>query len=263
MFVFLSKILPPLVYPIGLTSILLVLTLIFNRKERLRKGILVGALLILWIGGNRWVAVSLTRSLEWRYLPPDVTPTAEVIVVLGGGTHSAQYPRSLVELNGAGDRVLYAGWLYHQGAAPNLLLTGGYIEWISQRDSPAHDMAAVLTLLGVPGEAVWLEPESQNTYENALYTRRILEEKGINEIILVTSALHMPRAVALFEHQGFDVIPAPTDFSVTEASWERLWEPSLNSQIFNLLPGIGNLEKTTVVMKEYIGMLVYRWRGWM
>ena len=144
MFIFLSKILPPFVYPLGLTSILLVLALILHRKARWYKAILIAALLILWIGGNRWVAASLTRSLEWRYMPPDETPSAEVIVVLGGGTHSAQYPRPLVEVNGAGDRVLYAGWLYHQGAAPNLLLTGGYIDWISQRDSPAHDMAAIL-----------------------------------------------------------------------------------------------------------------------
>ena len=140
-----------------------------------------------------------------------------MIVVLGGGTLSAQYPRQTVEVDQAGDRLIYAAQLYHQGKAEHLLLSGGRIDWISSGAPPAEDMAALLEMLGVPPQALWLESESRNTYENARNARLFLEPLGIRRILLVTSASHMPRSVALFEKQGFEVIPAPADFSVTQA----------------------------------------------
>jgi uncharacterized SAM-binding protein YcdF (DUF218 family) len=212
---------------------------------------------------NTWIPTILTRSLEWQYLPLETYPQTDVIVVLGGSTASAQYPRQIVEISSAGNRLLYAAHLYHQGVAPYLLLTGGYIDWLDQREPPASDMAKILGMLGVPKSAFWYESESRNTYENALFTRQILAEKGIDRIILVTSALHMPRAVAIFKHQGFVVIPAPADYNITQADWDRIWAPNLTTQIFNLLPSVGNLSDTTSALKEYIGILIYRLRGWL
>lgn len=207
--------------------------------------------------------MSLRRSLEWQYLPPDPIPHSEVIVVLGGGTESMQYPRQMVEINGAGDRVLYASRLYHQGVAPRLLLSGSYIAWLSNTSSsPAEEMGVILEMLGVPEEALWLEAESRNTYENAVNSAKILNRQGISRIVLVTSAAHMPRAVGLFEKQGVEVIPAPTDYTVTQDSWEQLWEPAIRSQILNFLPDAADLAGSTAVLKEYLGILVYKLRGW-
>jgi uncharacterized SAM-binding protein YcdF (DUF218 family) len=124
-------------------------------------------------------------------------------------------------------------------------------------------MAEILKMLGVPEEVLWYETESRNTYENALFTRRILEEKGIDRIVLVTSAMHMPRAVGLFEKQGFEVIPAPADYNVTQSDWERLWQPNLTTQLFNASPSVGNLSDTTLALKEYIGIWAYRLRSWL
>jgi uncharacterized SAM-binding protein YcdF (DUF218 family) len=263
MFVYLSKLLPLLVYPLGLACIFLFFTLAIRRKPRLGMGLVAAALALLWLGGSNWVATSLSKSLEWRYLPPDQMPRADVIVLLGGGTNSPQYPRQMVELNAAIDRVFYAAWLYHQGAAPRLLLSGGNIDWRGQREStPAEDMAAVLAMLNVPQDAIWLEGESRNTYENAIYTTQRLEAEGIEDVILVTSALHMPRSIALFKKLGRQVIPAPTDYTVTQWDWERLWEPNIASQLFNFLPSAANLSKTTNALKEYLGMLIYSLRGW-
>ena len=263
MFVFLSKFLPVFVYPVGLVAVLLIAALLLRKKTSRMITSVVLALVVLWLAGNSWVATSLVRSLEWRYLPAEELPRVEVIVLLGGGTQSASYPRPLVELSGAGDRVLYAAWLYHQGVAPYLLLSGGDIDWYGTRNAPAEDMALLLEMLDVPRNAIWLESESQNTYENALFCRQILEEKGIDQIVLVTSAIHMPRSVGLFEKQGFDVIPAPTDFSVTEENWDKLWELNLVTQLFNFLPSVSNLGETTQVMKEYLGIVTYGLRGWL
>jgi uncharacterized SAM-binding protein YcdF (DUF218 family) len=262
MFLYLSKILPPLVYPLGLACLLILVALVL-RRPRLRTALLLLALGLLLIGGNRWVALGLARSLEWRYLPQAEVPQAQAIVVLGGGTLSAQYPRQTVEVDQAGDRLIYAAQLYHQGKADRLLLSGGRIDWISSGAPPAEDMAVLLEMLGVPRQAMWLESESRNTYENALNARLFLAPLGIQRILLVTSASHMPRSVALFEKQGFQVIPAPTDFSVTQAGWENLKSGGLGAQLYSLMPSAENLSLTTRMLKEYVGMLVYRLSGWM
>lgn len=263
MFIFLSKLLPNFVYPLGLVCILIILALILFRKPAWQRLVLVLALVVIWLGSTRWIALGMVRSLEWRYLPMTQMPSADAIVLLGGGTESAEYPRQTVELNSSGDRVLYAAWLYKQGKAPHILLSGGLIEWLDTGSTPAEDMAVILDMMGVPKEAIWLESTSRNTYENAVNSRKFLNEKGINRIILVTSALHMPRSVDLFKHQGFDVIPAPTDYSVTQAAWQRLTDPNLATQLLNLMPNIDNLSSVTRALKEYLGMLVYRLRGWM
>jgi uncharacterized SAM-binding protein YcdF (DUF218 family) len=262
MFVFLSKLLPIFIYPLGLAIGLLVAALLLGRSPRGMRICVLSGLGILLLSGNAWIPSILTRNLEWQYLPPETYPQAEVIVVLGGSTASAQYPRQIVEISSAGDRILYAAHLYHQGVAPNLLLTGGYIPWMDKREAPANDMAEILGMLGVPKDALWYESDSRNTYENARFTKHILAEKGIDRIILVTSAMHMPRAVALFEKQGVDVIPAPADYNITQADWDHLWEPNLTTQLFNLLPSVGNLSATTSALKEYIGILAYNLRGW-
>jgi uncharacterized SAM-binding protein YcdF (DUF218 family) len=264
MFVFLSKLLPLLVYPLGLGCILLIAALLLSNNQRLKRWLIILSLFVLWMGGNRWVAYSLTRELESRYSPTLEYPQVEAIVVLGGGTESGSAPRPGVEINGAGDRVIHAARLYRQGIAPKLLLSGGTITWLSDRPStPASEMEELLQFLGVPKEALWLQPDSQNTYEDALFSTQLLRENEIERIILVTSAQHMPRSVALFEAQGFDVIPAPVDFSITDYEWDSLWRFDPAVLLINFFPTVGNLSMTTSSMKEYLGLFMYALQGWL
>lgn len=263
MFLYLSKLLPPIVYPVGLITILIVLALLSARRPRLQRASLLLALAVLLIAGNRWVADGLQRSLEWQYLPADDIPHAEAIVLLGGGTLPAEPPRATVELTSAGDRALYAAELYQQGKADRILVSGGRIEWLSGQTSPAEEMAYILGLFQVPSEAILIEPDSRNTYENALYSQKILEPMGIKRIILVTSAAHMPRSVAIFKRLGFEVIPAPTDFRITQAGWEQLFSGSLPTLLLNLVPSAENLSQTSGALKEYLGLIIYRLRGWL
>jgi uncharacterized SAM-binding protein YcdF (DUF218 family) len=82
-------------------------------------------------------------------------------------------------------------------------------------------------------------------------------------VILVTSALHMPRSKALFESQGITVIPAPVDFTVTEQNWSSAFDPRLGEFVISLMPNASALNLTTNVLKEYLGMFIYSLRGWM
>jgi uncharacterized SAM-binding protein YcdF (DUF218 family) len=264
MFVFLSKLLPTFIYPTGLVFLLLLAAILLRKRARLQLGLLLVAAVTLWLGGNRWVALGLTRALEQTYPPPIDIPAADAIVLLGGATSAPDYPRPMVDLNSAADRLFYAAQLYRDGKAPFILITGGQIDWYSpSASSPAEETAELLVFMGVPRSALVLEPASRNTYENALFSRPLLEERGVVHILLVTSASHMPRSVGLFAQQGFSVTPAPTDFVVTDALWASLRQPDLAAQIVHMMPGPGNLSLTTTALKEYIGIIVYKARGWM
>jgi len=262
MFLYLSKFLPLLVYPLGLTCILILLALLI-RSARWQKGILILAFLALFLGGNGWVARALAKSLEWRYLPPAETPHADAIVILAGDERSAHFPRPTPEIGEAGDREIYAAHLYHQGAAPFILFSGGAIDWLSSGDAPWVTADYLLELMGVPRNALWFETGSRNTYESAVACAKILEDKGIHRIILVTSAVHMPRSVSLFLHQGLEVIPAPTDYYVTKAELPSIQQGGIPALLFSLLPSSDNLEITSRTLKEYLGIFIYKLLGWL
>ncbi|KAF0111826.1 MAG: Uncharacterized protein FD147_628 [Chloroflexi bacterium] len=263
MFIFLSKLLPLFFYPIGLVCLLLLLTLLFWKKPRFAKILLIFSFVVLFICGNRYISSAFARTLEWQYSTPDPMPQADVIVVLGGGTEPLVNPRPMVEVNAAGDRVIYAGKLYKNQPETIILISGGDIDFLDQSPtSPAQDMFEILKLMGIPKNTVILQDHSQNTYEDALFSCEIIKTKGYDKVILVTSAVHMPRAVKLFEKQGCAVIPAPTDFTITTASWERLWHPSLEEFFLNLVPSYTNISLFTKTMKEYLGVFAYQLKGW-
>jgi len=264
MFFFLSKFLPLFAYPLGLACVLLIAALAVRRRPRWQTTLVALTLVVLWLSGTRPLAATLVRSLERQHLPPATVPRAEVIVVLGGGSRTADFPRSTPELNEAGDRLLHAAWLYRQQAAPRILLSGGRIPLLGAATVPeAETMAEFMTMMGVPREALVLEKTSRNTYENAVEIKKILDREGLSRIILVTSATHMPRAYRIFTKMGLTVTPAPTDFLVTDKDWVHLTRPEIDVQLINLLPTAGNLEDLSTALKEYIGLAIYWWRGWL
>ena len=263
MFVFLSKFLPLFVYPVGLVCVLIVFTLAFWKKTKFAKSILIIAFLVLFVGGNRYLANFLAKSLEWQYKETEIPSEVDAIVVLGGSTEPALPPRPMTEIGGAGDRVIYAAILSREYPNAKVLLSGGDIDFLDQSSStPAADMADLMKLMAVPESAIILQDKSQNTYEDALFSCEMVKEEGFQNVLLVTSAMHMPRSVKLFEKQGCEVIPAPTDFSITDVAWEKTWHPSTEEFLLNLIPSYSNLSQVTKVMKEYIGMFVYHLRGW-
>lgn len=262
-FLFLSKLLPLFIYPLGLSCLLLLIALGFSfKRSRWTFVPVLATLLILVIAGNIRVSNSLMTSLERQYLASENTPQAEAIVVLGGATRNKEVPRIMVDLNDHGDRLLYALKLYKDGAAPLILLTGGRIQWFGGESSEAESMANILELMGVPREAILLESRALNTYENAVYTKEILARNKIKKILLVTSAAHMPRSLAIFKKQGIDAIPAPTDFLISDRNLIES-QFSTESKILSFFPDTENLDRTTQALKEYIGTFIYRLRGWL
>lgn len=261
---FLSKLLPLFVYPIGLSSLLMAVGLLWLWRYPRRATVAIAlALSILFITSNPLVSNWLVRTLEWRYLPPNPMPTADVIVVLGGATEPALAPRPWVEVREQGDRILYAAHLYSQKRAPKLILSGGRISWRGGSSDPseADDMKEFATAMAVPDSAIILEGESLNTRQNAVNVQKILTAQSLKSVLLVTSAIHMPRAVAIFNKLGIQVIPAPTDYLVPSELNQSL-KATWQGQLLTLLPEAESVSRFTQAMKEYVGFAIYRLRGW-
>ena len=262
-FLFVSKLLPLFVYPVGLACLLLLLALWFCFKRSVWTFVPVSlALIILAIAGNNQFSNQFLASLEHQYLPKTNLPQAEAIVILGGATRNNEPPKIMPDMSDRGDRLLYGVKLYKAGLAPEIILTGGRIKWYGGEASEAESMAILMELMGIPRSAMVLESKALNTYENAVYVKEILERKNIKQILLVTSAAHMPRSLAIFQHLGIDAIPAPTDFTISD---RNLIENQLSTQsrILGLIPAADNLSNTTQAIREYIGIFVYRLKGWL
>jgi uncharacterized SAM-binding protein YcdF (DUF218 family) len=269
MFLFLSKLLPLLVYPLGLSCLLVLLAILRlfqtsrKRSQPLVQGCLIAAVLILWLSSTSLSSKLILGSLERQFQEfsaIETLPPADAIVVLGGATAGVSPPRLYPEVTDAGDRLIEAVRLYRSGKAPKILLSGGRIQWQPSAiplPSEAEDMEVLLQLFGIPDTALILEPNSLNTYQNAINTQKLLTQNHLNQILLVTSAFHMPRALAIFQKLGIDAIPAPTDFRTIEAETH-----SFQEFLLSLLPSADHLNNTSMGLKEYIGIWVYRLRGW-
>lgn len=262
MFLFLSKLLPIFLYPLGLSCLLLIVTmiLILRRRSRLALIPLMAVLGILVLSGSARFSDALVKSLEFRTIPQGELPKAEAIVVLGGATESAIAPRPWVELREEGDRVLYGAKLYRDGKAPKVILSGGRVDWRPGSASESEDMAVLMETMGVPRSAMLQDPTSLNTRENAVNVKQILDAQGIRQVLLVTSAMHMPRSLLIFKKLGIDAIPAPTDY--TALTLDQASKNSTEAAILDALPDADQLRRTTRALKEYIGIFIYQLRGW-
>jgi uncharacterized SAM-binding protein YcdF (DUF218 family) len=246
-----SKILQEFIFPYNLALLLMAIGLLCLYRNRVRaaKRTLLAAFLLLALPGTGYVNWLLLKPLESAYparLAKDY-PTADVIVVLGGTTARLAPPRlEAEETHGA--RLQMAARLFHAGKAPLVVVSGGpYPVLNGEYRSEADDMHDVLVSLGVPERAIRTERDSRNTYENVLFTKRVLGDKVGAKALLVTSAFHMPRAVALFQKQGIEVEPAPCGHFTL----------GLPDRFDGFKPELGQLSRSEIAIKEYVGRLVY------
>ena len=242
-------------YPPSLGLLFVVIAVIFALWSHKRTAVAFCALGLGWI--LLWslpiTSLYFGGKLETRFAFEEaiLAPRADVIVVLGGNTQANRanwfepYNRAT-----ASDRIDRAAALYFAGRAPKILLSGGALKG---KVSEARVMAKILRQRGIPESALILENDSRFTYENAQLSDRTMQTNHLKRALLVTSALHMPRALATFIKRGIDTIPAPIAPQITLPDDELLnpW-----------LPHIRSLEASRTIIKEYLGLFGYWLRGW-
>jgi len=250
---FLSKLIPIFLFPLGLGITLGALSLLWRMHPNRLKATLIGLIAVLWIPAAPITAKHIHQSLEKNiaYLPPQQANPRDAIVILGGGIASPAEPNwAPLEIGESSDRALGALRLFHKGKAPVIIITGGDGTTTSEADSAKK----LLIEWGMEADAIIAERHSRNTYENGIFTKKLLQERGLDSIFLVTSACHMKRALAVFKKQNINALPYPVDFHARNE--ENL--PGLD-----YLPDAGALHASSLALKEHIGYLYYWLRGWL
>jgi uncharacterized SAM-binding protein YcdF (DUF218 family) len=246
-----SKLFWAVMAPGNLLLLLLLAGVLWMARSRRRRGLrLVGvvALLLLTIAVmpfGQWMAV----PLEARFPVPSLPERIDGIIVLGGGVDAwISRAHGQTELNDAGDRVVEAAILARRHPEARVVLSGGEGTMLAYGEQEAEYELALLIELGVPTERIVLENRSRNTYENAVFSREVAKPRPGEAWLLVTSAVHMPRAVGCFRHAGWQIVPYPVDFRTG---------PSPRAD-FALTEHLGLIDFAT---KEWIGLVAYRLLG--
>lgn len=181
-------------------------------------------------------------------------PVADAVVALGGGHTTSRLDPLRFSINEAGDRVLAAVEVVRRGKASTLVLGGTAnpppppdrtaMAWTQDWLVAWKVVPGVITNLGTCGD----------THDEALRCRQLQIEHGWRKVILVTSALHLPRSVAVFQQAGVEVIPLAADFQVAGIPQPPgRFSPFPRQQRFELL---------ALYLHEQIGALYYRARRW-
>lgn len=240
--------LSPMTYTQPVLPLLLLFSLAMHlmsarSRRRYLLSILASLALFLWA----WppVAWLLTGSLEWRYRPGVSGREPEAIVVLSGYVEGNEPGLGSRLGRDSAVRCGYASWLHRRKwSRTPIIVTGDDRVTSLMRDQLVAD--------GVPPELIWREGQSSSTFESALHTARLLREKSIRRIALVTEAFHMPRAEASFRKQGVEVDVAPCGFRT----------PSFGGNLEDWIPGSGAIRGNDEMIHEFVGMGYYWLRGY-
>lgn len=251
MFFVLSKVLASLAIPsniilgIGVVGMLLLLT----RFRRTGVRLMVACLLIIVLVGLLPIGRGLIALLEDRFPPGnEVGPPITGIIVLGGPIDSRlSVARGMLSVGGDVERFIEGAALARRHPSARLVFTGGNPSLF--HDDPPESFFAVQLFeqLGVPSSRIVLEDKSRNTDENAVFTKRLADPKPGERWLLVTSAVHMPRAVGVFRKAGFPVEPYPV-------GWHTLPGANIWFVPRDLLDGIGALDAAS---HELVGLFAY------
>lgn len=225
---------------------------IFKRNYTVGSYCVLGAIALIYIFSTPIVANHLLKRLETQYpeIQFDDLPDARFIVVLGGGLSRTFQPKDQFKLSSASlQRLTQAVELYEaqkqKGKPATLILSGG------NAYNPEHPEANYFAIeaiqLGVDPQDIIIENQSLDTADQAIKIFKLISHQPT---YLVTSASHMPRSMALFQHQGMKPIAVPCNFLATRFRWWANWLPQSNM-----------LGYSQAALHEYFGLLWSKWCG--
>lgn len=250
-----AKFLAFLTQPLAWVAALMALAvLLMRRRPRWSQGLGGAAIMLLVLLGWEPLPDALLRQLEGRY--PPVTAQANLapyagVIVLGGGLEPA-YTWSAPDQSALGDaaeRVTEVLPLLKRQPHLRVLFTGGEGELFANDLTEAERAKRFFAAQGVADTTLILESASRTTFENAVFSKALPSVDARQPWLLVTSAWHMPRAMAAFARTGWNVTAYPVDFRAGLATpWTQY---SMD----------GGVKKWRIALHEVIGLWVYRLTG--
>ena len=229
--------------PPGAFVVALLVLAWWQRRNKKQAKWLFGLALLLYFCSTHWLAGLLVRPLENAYQPP-AAPRGDVILMLGGGA-TVDTPNLGGEghLSGnAANRLLTTAQLARATSLP-IIVSGGKV--FDSTGSEAEIARRILVDLGVAPSRIAVDDRSLNTQQNILYSREIIRRQGYEQVILVTSAFHMPRAAAECRALGLAVVAYPTDYQTSRKA---------APEFYKFWPSADALSIVSLSIKEYMGL---------
>ena len=229
------------------------LVLLCTRFTRLASWLIVTSLVLLVIAGLSPLGNALILPLEDRFPPWNPSHGApDGIVVLGGAiSPGVSEARNAIALDEAAERITATAELARRYPDARIIFSGGSGALLEREGPEAPFAVRQLMALGVAHDRITAEEQSRNTLENAGYARLLANPKPGERWLLVTSAYHMPRAIAAFRAEDFAVDAYPVD-------WRTRGAGDLQRGFSTLSEG---LRRTDVATREWVGLVVYRLTG--
>lgn len=248
----LKSISTPIVWVLVFLIFGLILTGKIRKKPRLNIGwyFLIFATCILYFLSTTPVSNILIYSLERQYQFPTrkILENVDIMVILGGGVKGSDGFRKSPEASGATySRVFNGIKIFRQSRARVLVLSGAG----GQRDGEtnADVMKDIAIALGIPENSIITEAMSRNTMEHAIELAKLFPTGERMRMGVVTSALHMSRAVQAFSKKNPEnrIVPIPVSY---------IYSP-LKYSFENLIPDFDAFSASSYAIHEWIGMLWY------
>jgi len=244
MFFILSKILTFFITPFFWILILLFASWLLPKKRKLLLSI---SLLLLLVFTNPWLYRRAMFFYQEKPLLDSSASLPTTAIVLTGMAGFDSTGKGY--FGAAADRFIQSAQLLHSGRIKRLIISGGSGNLWRKERKEALFIREQLLKIGIPDSALLVETESRNTYENALFTGKLIDNLHIKgPFLLITSALHMPRSKKVFLAVGIPFLAYPCDYRVY---------PQSNDFNNTLLPHIDYLKDWEYLIKEWVGTIAY------
>ncbi len=224
----LEALLNPFFLTLALFACSLLVLFIYGNRRIARAGLLFSFFFFL-LFSTGWLPHLLTSKLEAQYPKVrQVNPETRWVVVLGGGQAQVDAPVNDILYGASIKRLLEGVRLHRQLPNAKLLLSGGEYRDLTPE---AVSLGQLSSWFAIPSQQVILEINSMNTAQQAVEIKKWI---GPHSFYLVTSAIHMPRAMALCQQQGLNPIAAPTDFTYFwyDERWQKFYLPNPNNVLY-------------------------------
>lgn len=221
----------------------------FWKKECGNRLIGVAMALVLFFGFIP-VGPLMLNWLEYQYEKPEKLPANISGIIVLGGMFDGHLSRETGEIaaNSNIERMICFTELAKKYPNARKVFSGGSGD-ISHPDASEADVArAYLDRIGMDEKSVFYDMDSRNTYENAEFSKELMNPTEKQNWVLITSAFHMPRSVGIFEKLDWNVIPYPCDYNTTSKATDVFGTP---------LDAMRNFRMLNIAVKELIGSVVY------
>lgn len=234
--------------------VLLLLGAIFARKERNRRRLAIAALITTMVFSNGWLAQNAIARYQAKPDPMRADERYDMCILLSGLAGFDEKDQRGYFMPSS-DRFIQTLRLYKLGHVRRIIVTGGQGNPFSRHKLRESDfLVQSFREMGIPDSVLMNERDARNTIENAINTKRTLDSLGIRgKAVLVTSAVHMPRALRSFHSEGVDVRPFPCDFAIKPSGSPFTWQ--------SLLPTPEGYQQWDRLLKELVGTAFLALKG--